>query len=379
MSSASSPLPKEICVAAERGELPKVVKWLRKGGHVDALCSGENQYGVSISSTLLHTAAAGGHLAVAKEVLKRGAAVNLPDSLGGTALIIAALRGQPAVLLLLLEHSANPDLQDDNGWTALMLAAFKGHEACAKALLRANANTELREKGGRTALQLAEAQGHTAVAELIRQQAAPQQDPKAKQEAAQAALAGGATAGPSQDVDTPAKRVAKAEAEPTDRAAEQALITAIASADLATLQAAVREHADAAGDSAVLAEARRTRDALKEQQQKQKRQQRLQEKRQGKERETLAKLSEEADARSTAEAAAAARREEREAAARQAEEAALSAAERSFGECAVCMEDMLLDHGRLALDCGHLFHRHCVLKWLEKESKCPLCNHRVVG
>ena len=69
-----------------------------------------------------------------------------------------------------------------------------------------------------------------------------------------------------------------------------------------------------------------------------------------------------------------------EAGSRQAEEAALSAAERSFGECAVCMEDMLLDHGRPALDCGHLFHRYCVLKWLEKRtSKCPLCNYRVVG
>ena len=40
-ASASSPLPKEIHVAAQRGELPKVVKWLRKGGHVDALRSWE--------------------------------------------------------------------------------------------------------------------------------------------------------------------------------------------------------------------------------------------------------------------------------------------------------------------------------------------------
>ena len=54
MSSASSPLPKEICVAAERGELPKVVKWLRKGGHVDALHSWEDKEAGTLSSGLLH-------------------------------------------------------------------------------------------------------------------------------------------------------------------------------------------------------------------------------------------------------------------------------------------------------------------------------------
>ena len=133
-SSASSPLPKEINVAAQRGELPKVVKWLRKGGHVDALFSWENQEGVSISSALLHAAAAEGQLAVAKELLKRGAAVDLPASFGRTPLMAAAAHGQPAVLLLLLEHSANPDLQADHGVSALMSAAHQGHEECTKAI-----------------------------------------------------------------------------------------------------------------------------------------------------------------------------------------------------------------------------------------------------
>ena len=166
-TSASSPLPKEVYAAARQGELPKVVKWLRKGGHVDALLSYEVE-GLSHFAALLHAAAVGGQLAVAKELLKRGATVDLPHNHGGTALVGAAAGGQPAALLLLLEHSANPDLQNDGGFTALMEAAHEGHEACAKALLRANANTELLTKSGRTALQLAEAQGHTAIAELIR-------------------------------------------------------------------------------------------------------------------------------------------------------------------------------------------------------------------
>ena len=37
--SSPTPLPKEIHQSAGRGELQKVVKWLRKGGAVDALVS----------------------------------------------------------------------------------------------------------------------------------------------------------------------------------------------------------------------------------------------------------------------------------------------------------------------------------------------------
>ena len=127
MSSSAPLLPEEICAAAAQGELPKVVKWLRKGGHVDALCSWEDEKGISRSAALLHTAAANGQLAVAKEVLKRGATVDLLTNLGRTPLMGAALGCQPAVLLLLLEHSANPDLQNVFGSTALMAAAEAGH------------------------------------------------------------------------------------------------------------------------------------------------------------------------------------------------------------------------------------------------------------
>ena len=99
-SSGSSQLPKEIFDAADRGELPKVVKWLRKGGHVDALCSWEGVEGRRGSTTLLHAAAQFGQLAVAKELLKRGASVDLPSGYGATPLMEAAVRGHLAVLLL---------------------------------------------------------------------------------------------------------------------------------------------------------------------------------------------------------------------------------------------------------------------------------------
>ena len=147
--SSPAPLPKEICRSAERGELQKVVKWLRKGGPVDVLYSdtGEDGQtatytdGQTITYTLLNTAACYGQLAMVRELLKRGASVDLQNSVGITALMLAAIHGHLSILLVLLQHSADPDLQDSAGYSALMLAAYGGHEACVQALLRAAASS----------------------------------------------------------------------------------------------------------------------------------------------------------------------------------------------------------------------------------------------
>ena len=164
-------LPREICMSATRGELQKVVKWLRKGGATDALCPGE-----ATTASLLHAAATNDQLEMVRELLKRGASIDLPNSFGGTALTSAAYYGNLSLVLVLLQHSTNPDLQNglqngtadlQNG-TALMAAAHQGHEACVKALLRAKANTQLLDEDRRTALQHAEAKGHTAIAKLLR-------------------------------------------------------------------------------------------------------------------------------------------------------------------------------------------------------------------
>jgi len=175
VSSAAS-LPPEIYESARRGELRKVVEWLRKGGSVDALGSTTTTDGRTTTSIgLLHAAAAYGHLEMVRELLKRGASVDLQTSLGSTALIAAAIYGDLSTLLVLLQHSANPDLQSTYGQTALIMAVLEGHEACVKALLRADANTELVDTKGHTALKWAEIMGHTAIAQLIRRHAAPPQ------------------------------------------------------------------------------------------------------------------------------------------------------------------------------------------------------------
>ena len=173
-ASPLASLPLEIYESAQRGELQKMVKWLRMGGPVDALCSNEWE-GVSSTFGLLHAAVFGGQLEIVRELLKRGASVDLQDNLGSTALMAAAYNSSLSIVHLLLQHGANPDLQMTFGMTGLMIAATNGQEECVQALLQVNANTELLDVKGRTALLYARAYGYKAIAKLIRQHAAPPQ------------------------------------------------------------------------------------------------------------------------------------------------------------------------------------------------------------
>lgn len=128
-AAASSPasLPPDILRSAELGELQKVVRWLRKGGAIDSLCSTTSSDGQVQTVSLLNTAATYGHLEMVRELLKRGASVDLPTGLGVTALMSSAAFGHLPILLLLLQHSACPDLQSSTGLTALMMATTLGN------------------------------------------------------------------------------------------------------------------------------------------------------------------------------------------------------------------------------------------------------------
>ena len=88
--SSPAPLPIEIYRSAQRGELQKVVKWLRKGGAIGTLCPATAPNGRTTAETLLHAAAGWGHLAMVRELLKRGASIDLRAGLGSTALMAAA-------------------------------------------------------------------------------------------------------------------------------------------------------------------------------------------------------------------------------------------------------------------------------------------------
>lgn len=39
--------------------------------------------------------------------------------------------------------------------------------------------------------------------------------------------------------------------------------------------------------------------------------------------------------------------------------------------CTICLET--LDEETISLPCNHLFHKSCIIPWLENKSTCPLC------
>ena len=45
-------------------------------------------------------------------------------------------------------------------------------------------------------------------------------------------------------------------------------------------------------------------------------------------------------------------------------------------ECAICLEKFLgTDIIKAFYKCVHIFHKKCLLNWLKKNNKCPLCKH----
>ena len=43
--------------------------------------------------------------------------------------------------------------------------------------------------------------------------------------------------------------------------------------------------------------------------------------------------------------------------------------------CAVCQDTVAV--GTRLRDCGHVFHRACIMNWFEMSSRCPVCRHDV--
>ncbi|CAH8509106.1 unnamed protein product [Schistosoma turkestanicum] len=41
--------------------------------------------------------------------------------------------------------------------------------------------------------------------------------------------------------------------------------------------------------------------------------------------------------------------------------------------CSICMENYHIDDRIMGLPCFHMFHRHCLCVWIEKNLQCPMC------
>jgi ankyrin repeat protein len=112
----------------------------------------------------LMMAALKGHLALARQLIERGADVNKP---GWTPLHYASTAGHVQLIELLLENHAYIDAESPNGSTPLMMAALYGTPAAVKLLLDEGADPGIRNQLGLTAIDFARRGERKDAVELI--------------------------------------------------------------------------------------------------------------------------------------------------------------------------------------------------------------------
>ncbi|XP_041573916.2 CARD- and ANK-domain containing inflammasome adapter protein-like [Taeniopygia guttata] len=182
------PAAVDIFAAVAKGSLPELEKTLK-----------ENDLNVLNPSreTLLHVAAAHGHLSIVAYLLSKGARTGVKDRKGRTALHRAAEKGHGGAVKLLLRGGASLHTLDKEGKTALHWAAENNHShilkmllkeearscrnqhkflhmvalrddsSLAKMLLEAGASTEGKDERGQTALSYAVSQGSENTAKVL--------------------------------------------------------------------------------------------------------------------------------------------------------------------------------------------------------------------
>lgn len=114
--------------------------------------------------TPLMLASIKGQLALARQLIAKGADVNKP---GWAPLHYASTSGHLELMNLLLEHHAYIDAASPNESTPLMMAAMYGTASAVKLLLEAGADPMLRNVQGLTALDFAEKVNRTDSARII--------------------------------------------------------------------------------------------------------------------------------------------------------------------------------------------------------------------
>ncbi|XP_051502627.1 kinase D-interacting substrate of 220 kDa B-like isoform X2 [Myxocyprinus asiaticus] len=122
--------------------------------------------------TALMVASEQGSLEIVKELIRRGANVNLDDIDCWTALISAAKEGHVEVVKELLENNANVEHRDMGGWSALMWASYKGRVEVARLLLEKGANPNITGQYSVYPIIWAAGRGHAEIVQLLLQHGA---------------------------------------------------------------------------------------------------------------------------------------------------------------------------------------------------------------
>ena len=104
-----------------------------------------------------------------KDLLTKGAEVDVRDRNGMTPLLLAARKGNSETVRLLLAHGANVNAQDYYlAWTPLILASALGHKKVVKLLLEHGADIDIKDQNGMTALKYAVKNGYKEIVELLK-------------------------------------------------------------------------------------------------------------------------------------------------------------------------------------------------------------------
>jgi ankyrin repeat protein len=145
--SALDALDQTICVqngplkssclqfAAMRGEEDLVRLLLRKGANPDVGAFFDEEMGVS-GARPLHAAARGGHLEIARLLLKNGAEVEPRDANGWTPLHWSAWKNHREMAVFLIENGALPGRKNREGSTPVDLVPAEHRASWTKALRR---------------------------------------------------------------------------------------------------------------------------------------------------------------------------------------------------------------------------------------------------
>ena len=109
-----------------------------------------------------------GDLERVKQLLERGADVNVRDKDGETALMIVSWYGKKEIAELLIKNGIDINAKDNLGRTALMYASWYGHNEVVKLLLENGADVNAQDEDDITALMYAFKNGDKEIIELLK-------------------------------------------------------------------------------------------------------------------------------------------------------------------------------------------------------------------
>ncbi|XP_076462850.1 uncharacterized protein LOC143295161 [Babylonia areolata] len=149
-------------LACQGGHLDIVKQLVKRGANVDVKTSLND-----LSVTPLMFAAGAGHLDIVRCLVQAGAVVEFRDRVGRTALMHAAMNGSTHVMSYLLHLGAWPNRKDTSGNTPLHYAAAYGWYFAVKLLLESGADPAVSNDWTTTPLSVAYLKGHQGVVSLL--------------------------------------------------------------------------------------------------------------------------------------------------------------------------------------------------------------------